>query len=214
MPTQLSLYNGALREVGQTRLHTTDGLTEEVEARYLLDEVWDTDVIKTVLQLGQWNFAIRTSEITYNPSVSNPLFGYQYAFDRPTDLVRTVGFSADEYFRFPYTDYKTEASYWWAPIQTIYVRYVSDDNAYGRDMSLWPQSFTELFEAYLAKKIAPILTNGKKNDDMEKLFERRLADAQAKDAMEDPTQHDLPGSWVMSRYGNRGRGRRGFSGSI
>lgn len=199
MPTQLSLYNGALVDIGSTRITS---LSDDVESRYHLDAVWNDDAIRAVLELGQWNFAIRTQKITYSPSVSSPDFGYQYGFDRPADLVRTVSFSADEYFSFPFRDYKTEGAYWWSDIDTIYVRYVSDDNSYGRDMSLWPTSFTRLFHAYLALNIAPLLTNGSKTEAMERLFRTRLADAQAKDAMEDATQEPPKGSWVMSRLGS------------
>ncbi len=201
MTTMLSLYNGALRNCGERKLAS---LTEEREPRRLLDDIWDDGAVRYVLELGQWNFGVRTSQLTYSPSVSNPGFGYRYAFDRPTDLVRLIGISGDEYFSMPLTEYQPEGSYFWCDLDTIYLRYISDDDAYGADLSLWPQSFVKLFESYLARELGPRLKNFSDMDRINAEFKVKLADAKAKDAMEGPSAKSPPGSWVSSRSSMRG----------
>lgn len=196
--TKLNLYNGALRNCAERKLAS---LTEGVESRRLLDDIWDDGAIRYVLELAQWKFAIRTVSLTYSPSISDPdaELGYLYAFDRPTDLVRTIGVSADSSFSTPLTDYKTEGAYWWSNYDTLYVRYISDDAEFGGDMSLWPQSFVKLFQAYLARELAPRLKNFSDTDRINAEFKVKLADAKAKDAMEGPSVTPPTGSWVRSR---------------
>jgi hypothetical protein len=139
MTTKLQLYNNALLLCGERALGS---LTEEREPRRLLDQVYDTDGIKKCLEMGQWKFAMRTIQIDYDPDVS-PTFGYQRAFDKPTDWVVTSSVCSDEYFRAPLLQYTDEAGYWYADLNTIYVRYVSDDAQYGKNIGSWPGSFLE-----------------------------------------------------------------------
>src|SRR3546814_179077 len=142
--TQLSLYNGALRLCGEAKLAN---LTEDREPRYVLDDVWDDGALRHCLQQGSWNFAMRTVEAEYSPSVE-PSFGFRRAFDKPTDWVRTAAMASDEYFRCPLTSLgaRDEGGFWFSDLETIYVRYVSDDASFGLDMSLWPANFTRRSE--------------------------------------------------------------------
>jgi hypothetical protein len=204
--TRLSLYNGALRLCGDAKLAS---LTENREPRHLLDDVWDdgNGAIVACLELGDWNHAMRTVEAEASASVS-PEFGHPYAFDKPTDWVKTSGIASDPYFRCPMTDleYKDEAGYWYTSISTIYVRYVSNDSSYGLDYSKWPQSFIHLVQAFLAIKIIPRLKEAKvSRDDISKVFERALTNARSKDAMNEGASFPPPGGWASARMGGRGR---------
>lgn len=60
MATKLQIYNEALRHVGDLRLAT---LTDDVEARYSLDDAWSRAIEKSFTQ-GLWNFATRTEQLT------------------------------------------------------------------------------------------------------------------------------------------------------
>ena len=111
MPDQLSIYQAALRNLGETRL-SSSGLTDERPSRYEMDNVWDDDFRDEVLEMGQWKFAMRTTAITYDSALSTPDFGYKYGFQIPSDYIRLCGISADEYFRNPLEDYSTENDYW------------------------------------------------------------------------------------------------------
>lgn len=214
MTTKLDLYNGALRLCKTRKLAS---LSENRESRRLLDAVWEngatTGVIKHCLQLGQWTFAMRAIQIDYSPSVEPP-FGYKRAFDQPSDLVKVAAICEDEFFNTPLTRYTDERHFWFADLDTIYVRYVSDDQSYGADLSLWPESFGKLVEAYLANEIVGNITQSDSlPDKVEKVFDKALRSAKSLDAMNRPTAFLPTGSWVNSRQGNssrRGRNDPGY----
>lgn len=210
MPSKLTVFNGCLREIGERKLSS---LTENREPRRVLDSVWDNDFIRQCLSEGLWNFAMRTVELTYSPSVS-PDFGYSRAFDKPEDWVRTASLSADERFATPLLQYNDEAGYWFADLDTIYVRYVSDDDEYGSDLSLWSPKFTLFVETELAARAAKRIT-GSDSDAarIEKLARDRLRQARSVDAMDEPTKFAPTGSWVSAR-GGRNRRDRGNRGSL
>ncbi|WP_447867239.1 hypothetical protein [Rahnella bonaserana] len=200
MPSQLNVYNEALRLVGERQLVSLD---ENREPRRLLDAVWD-GAIEFCLEEGQWNFAIRSQSLEYSPSVEPP-FGYRRAFNKPDDYVRTVAFAADEYFNAPLLNYTDEAGFWFCDLDTIYLRYVSKDLAFGKDTSMWPQTFLKFVSAYLALQIAPRLKNDIDNDRLQRDYRMKKSDALAKDAMQESAKKVPDGCWVRSRSGGYGR---------
>jgi hypothetical protein len=197
--TKLSVYQGALRELGERKL---SGLTENREPRRLLDDVYDDGLLQC-LAMEQWRFAVRTVELTRDTSIE-PSYGYQNAYEQPTDFVRTYRLCSDEYQRSPLLDYTTEGRWVYADIEPIYWSYVSDDAGYGLDLSRWPPNFTMYVETFLAHRIANRM--GKSKDDqllLKKLMQERKTEASSTDAMEGPTEFMPPGSWVLSRGGRR-----------
>ncbi len=204
MPSKLSIYNGALNILGERKLAS---LTENREPRYKLDDVWDNDLVRRCLQMGQWNFAARSAEFSYSPSIT-PEFGYQFGFDKPTDFVRTMMVAHDEYFNIPMTRYADEAQFWFSDQENIFVKYVSDDTQYGADYSLWPPNFAEMVEHYMAMKVAPRLAGLDISDKrLKREWKEWLAEAKATDAMESPAKFPPKGGWARSRQGFRGGGR-------
>lgn len=204
MPTRLSIYNGALSILGERRLAS---LTDDVESRYKLDDVYDNEFFDRLLQMGQWNFASRTIELLASPSVT-PDFGYIHAFEKPEDFIRTMGVWYDEYQSNPCTRYADEGAFWYADPEILYFQYVSNDNQFGTDLSLWPPNFTEMAEHYLAMKVAPRLTGV--DLDSERLlgqWKLWLRDAKGSDAMESPAKFTPAGSWTRSRRGSGGGDR-------
>ena len=207
MPDQLSIYNGALTVLGERKLAT---LTENREPRYKLDDIYGNEFIDRVLHMGQWNFAKRSVELTKSPSVT-PSFGHQFAFDKPSDFIRTLQVCHDQYFDLPITRYSDEASWWFMDVEVIYVAYVSNDSQWGNDFSLWPRNFTEMVEHYLAWKVAPKISGIDISDkQLRGLWKATLADAKATDAMESPAKFSPKGGWAQSRQGfRRGNVERG-----
>jgi hypothetical protein len=200
MPSKLSIYNGALSILGERKLAD---LTENREPRYKLDDIWDNEFIDRVLQMGQWNFAKRSVELQASPSVT-PSFGYQFAFDKPVDFIRTMAVCYDEYFDRPITQYSDEASWYFCDQETIYVSYVSNDSQWGGDFSLWPPNFTEMVEHYLAMKVGPRLTGIDISARvLASMWKSWLAEAKATDAMESPAKFPPKGGWARSRQGFR-----------
>jgi hypothetical protein len=212
--SQLSLYNGACRLLGEARLQS---LAENREARYLLDDVWadGAGLIQAVLEQGFWYFAVRTSKLGYDTSLT-PNFGYRSAFEKPSDWVRTVGVCQDEYFLVPLTQFTDEAGYLYTDLQTIYFRYVSNGPTYGGNLALWPQTFVLATEGYMAERIVRKLTAGdeKKVMAIQKEAKRLMNDARSKVAMNESAAFLPVGSWVRGRWGNRSTNDQGGQNSL
>lgn len=202
--TQLSIYNGALLVCDERFLAS---ITEEREPRRLLDYVWDNGGIKSCLEEAQWQFAMRTVQIDYDTSIE-PDFGYRRAIQKPDDWVLTSAVCSDEYFTAPLNRYVDEAGYWYSDLDTIYVRYVSNDADYGMDMNAWPESFKEFVFAHFAFRIVGKLQGAsvEKKAEIERQRKRALDHAKSKAAMAGPTSFPPPGSWVTARQ--RGGNRR------
>lgn len=198
MPTLRSLFNGAQRLLKDRPLSQAeiDGNTRE-PAR-ILNDIWGDDGLKAVLLEGQWVFAKRTIQALASTDVEPP-FGLQYAFEKPEDWIRTTGVWRDAGLKDPFRDYREEAGFWFSSIDTMYVSYVSNDADYGADMSLWPANFTHFVEAHLASRAAGPLTE--RGVELYKLREMMLKQAQASDAMSDPSRELPTGSWVRARLG-------------
>lgn len=206
MTTRLSLYNAALRLIGERRLAT---LSEDRKPRYVLDDVYDNGFIDAILEEGQWNFAMRAVKIDKS-TTTTPAFGQANAFEKPIDWVRTAGICQDEHFNAPMLNFFEEVDFWFADIDPIYVRYVSNAANYGNDLLRWPGSFTRYAEAYLAREI--ILTLSQDNEKHEKIFRlemQRRTEARSRDAMNEATSFAPPGQWTSSRRGYRSRNDRG-----
>lgn len=208
--TRLGLYQGACTLVGERMLGS---LTEQCEARRLLDQAWDEGAVRACLEHGQWIHAMRTMRIDYDPDIERQ-FGYARAFDKPTDWVVTSAVCSDEFFTVPIIRYADEIGYWFCDLDVIYVRIVSDDPDYGGNLSLWRPAFTEYVKAYLASKIVMKLSGDKSRwaailgRDLGGLHDGILAaqlkNAKNKDAMAVAPGFPPTGGWVLSRAGRLG----------
>ena len=209
--SRLGLYNIGLLFIGE---RTLDSLTEDNEARRLLDEVYTrgNGAIRYFLEQGHWNHAMRAVKLEASSDVT-PAFGYTYAFERPSDFVRLNMLSADENFSFPLEDYEPEANYYYAWQDPLYMRYVSDDEDWGADLSLWPETFSLWSGSWLGVQIAPVLKNDLDMERLKKDLNRLLIDARSKDASQEPPRYPPPSSWETARrsryYSRRDRGNRG-----
>lgn len=207
MTTKLALYNQALLEIGERRL---TGLTEARPPRYALDEVYDP-ALAFALEQGLWNFGIRSQELTYSASVT-PAFGYTYAFEKPSDLVRLSMLTSDESQTSGVEDFSDEAGYWFANIDTMYTSYVSDNASYGMDLARWPATFERYVVLLLASRICdPETASGTKLERIEQKMKRALLDARSKDAMAGSNRYNDKSRWLRarnsgSRLGGTGRG--------
>src|SRR3972149_2646024 len=122
MATKIGLFNGALVELGHRPLFDTG------EAGEAGGELYPrvSQVLGECLSSGSGNFATETIQADADTGVT-PAFGYTEVFAKPTDWVRTVGVSLDEYFNYPLTQYYDDDTVWSADSSPIYVRYVSND---------------------------------------------------------------------------------------
>lgn len=208
MADQLSIYNGALLVCGERFLGS---LTEEREPRRLLDYVWASNGVKECLEAGQWNFAMKGTQVDYDPGVE-PDFGYNRAFAKPDDWIITSAVCADEFFRSPLTRYVDEAGYWYSDLDTIFVKYVSNDIGYGMNIGGWPESFAKYVEAHFAARIIRRLSNSDAEEvRVTKIRDDLLVKAKNRSAMAGPTVFSARGNWSLSR--NRFPNRRDGGGT-
>jgi len=204
MATKLQVYNNILIHIGERKLSS---LSENRKSRRVLDAIWDSGLVNACLEAGQWNFATRTIQSEYSPSIT-PEFGYRYGHDKPSDWIRTSAISLGENLTDPLLAYNDEAGYWFCDAETIFVRYVSNDAAYGLDLSAWPESFTSYVEAEGAARAAKSITiSDTEVARLEAVSAKSLRSAKAKDAMNDSARYTPAGSWVRARGGSRRSGR-------
>lgn len=197
-PTKLSIFNGALRLLGQSRLAS---LTDTSEARRLLDDAWAADVVRTCLARSVWMFASRTSMLDPSPSESTS-FGYANVYTKPDDWVRTISLTSDEFLENQILRIHEDGANWYSDENPVYLRYVSDDTTYGRNYALWPEYFSKYVEASFAVEIAATLTHDDKIVKyVETKQEETLRDAQNENAMNQPTRMMPQGLWSSARGG-------------
>lgn len=196
MASRLSIYKAALRYLGNAA--GISSLTEASVTRRALDDAWQ-EAGEFMLAKGLWNFAIRTSQLSEDEDVE-PLFGYQYAFSKPTDWVRTVAINTDPAFAIGFEDFADETQYWYANTDTLYVRYVSNDAAYGWNIGEWRQPFAEAFAAYLAFQCSlPISADKGSRTDLFNLSKALLTEAKALDAVDERVAYSPAGRLVRTR---------------
>lgn len=202
MTTKLSIANGALRLLNERQLTQSELTNNSREPARVFNAIWDDGGVRACLESGQWKFAKRSVMVDASPSVA-PEFGYTYAFDKPTDWVRTIGVWGDGTMDMPLRAYREEAGFWFASLETIYVAYVSDDVTFGLDYSLWPQTFVAFVQAHFAAEMAGPMTDAGK--ELLTVRKRRLNEALSNDAMADPSKNLPVGSWVRARVSGRSR---------
>lgn len=208
MASKLSVYNGALRLLGERRLAS---LTEDRSSRYEIDAAYD-DVLADCLEGGYWNFAMRSVEAEPDDDAA-PQFGYTYAYSKPDDWVRTYTISANERFEPPLEDYQDENGYWFCDVEPLYIRYVSNDTDWGGNLGGWPRSFASYVEATLAVAVClQITSSSEKLAEAMKVQKRAKTHAKANDAMNEPSRPLATGSWVNSRDGGTLRLRSRWNG--
>ena len=204
MTSKLVLYNEAL---GHLESGALTSLSEDVAPRHVLDTYY-AGAQKFCLEQGFWNFAMRTIQIDKSTSAT-PTFGYSNSFEKPTDWIRTYQVSASEVFNPPLLDFVDEPNFWYANVDPMYVRYVSNDSAYGLDLSIWPETFAEYFALYLAYKACIRITSDQsKKKDLKVLSREARGDARSKDAMNEPPAFRPMDTWASSRGQSAGRRSR------
>jgi hypothetical protein len=99
-------------------------------------------------------------------------------------------------------DIVDEPNYWFANIDPLYVKYVSNDAAYGGDLSIWSETYADYVATRLAVRTCKRITGSKPDDDLRVAEKRALAQARSKDAMDEPTRFPPQNTWSLSRRGN------------
>lgn len=207
---KLSLYKGALRFAEERSIAT---LTDDVEQRYVLDEIWDDSFLDKILEMGLWKFAFRSIMIDADSGYTDPLGAGWQRFTKPDDWIKVAQVSTDPNFSEPCLDYQDEGNYIYSYQTTLYIRYVSNDTSYGNDTSLWPGSFRNYVEAQLGYLSLPRLKGAGSQAPKERQLRDLKIRAKAECAMRDPTKFPPETAWNRARRGWRGmRSNRDYSG--
>jgi hypothetical protein len=210
---KLTLWNMALvDELGVDPLSDTG---EGVEAGRTLARVHD-QVVEECLSAASWNFIVETVKLEADTGTV-PAFGYPKVFAKPTDWVRTVAISEDEYFSYPLTRYYDDQGFWSADNSPIYVRYASNDTGLGLNMDRWTPLFTRYVSLELASRVCMKLTQNRSlKKDVEEAMEKAKRLAKNQDAMDDAQpKFPPPSGWTQARWqGARGWRDRGSRGSL
>jgi hypothetical protein len=202
--TKLGIYNQALGHLGERKLSS---LTEDTEPRRVLDDHY-SPVVSYCLERTPWDFALRLAEISKSNSITPP-YGFQNAFAKPTDWVRTYKISNVETFNGGPLNIAEEREMWYADCDPLYVQYVSNHPTLGGlDLGKWTQVFEDWVVARLALRAAKRINNS--DTDVELLMEiekKALKEAREMNRAGDHPEFPPQGTWVRSRGGNS-RGSR------
>lgn len=176
-------------------------LSEARKPRFLLDQVWNNGGAQACLEEGNWAWATRTISIAPDPNV-NPPFGYLYAYQKPTDWVRTVAISTDPIFTQPLSELVDENGWWFTNASAIFVKYISNAPQYGMNLTLWPETFKQFVAAHFAQKIVKSLTHDKEIQEKVAL-ERKMTlfSARSKDEINKPASFYPRGQLSRARSG-------------
>lgn len=196
MATKLGILNDALRAIGDLRLTS---LTDDVEARYVLDDAWDEAVLFCFTE-GLWNFATKTEEITADDQLE-PIPGFTYAFNKPDNWLRTITIAPTSLFT-EEAVYRDEGGKIYANIETLYIRFISSALADATGAAQWPTSFAKVVSAYLAQECAERISGSNtEGDRLAAQYKAILASAKNKDALDQSKMILRPGNWVRAMRG-------------
>ncbi len=164
--TQLQIYKRAILLCRQTPI---TALTDTVESRRLCDVHYD-DTLQCIMEGGFWTCALRTIEMTLDTAV-DAAFGFDYAHTMPTDFVRWQMVSAYDALTDQLDEmdggkaFRIEGGYLWATTTPVYMRYVSNDAAYGLDLTKWSERMAEAASLELAARICAKLSGSDSMED-------------------------------------------------
>jgi len=200
MTDKLSLYNGALRKLGERKLAS---LSEDRAPRRYLDDAWDDGAVTYCLEQGNWTFATRSQKLEPSTSLI-PDFGYKYAYEKSTDWLSTVAICSDEYYKNG-LQYSEEAGIIYCDWNEIYVKFVSNDEIYGLNFALWSKAFEDYVHNFLASEISVPLRQ-KEYDP--RMLEKARREALNKD-MKQKSSHIMPlGTLARARLSGGYRDRK------
>ena len=206
MADKLAVYNQVLLALGKRELSS---LREHRPERARIDTLWASG-LRYCLAKGQWIFATRTVEATADAEV--PAIGYAKAFRKPVDWVRTLAIATDARFAMPLNEYADEQDFWFADVEPLYLRYLSDSDEFGLNLALWTSSFERYVIAhFVADLYVPFQLQDGQTASPQALLalkreeRERLREAESENAMNKPAAFPPPGRWLQARFGGRAR---------
>lgn len=186
--TITSVCNSALIKLGADRISS---ITQDTKSAQLLNAIFD-QVRDELLRIHPWNFAIKRAELS--PSVTAPSYGYEFAYDIPSDSLRILDTDQDE--EFGDNEWKVEGRQILTHFDTLKIRYLSRIE----DPNQWDPAFAEAFAWRLAYGISYGLTQSATvMQAMEAGYKRAISEARSIDGMEGTMTGFVADTWTNSR---------------
>lgn len=168
MATKLSIANAALLKIGASPIMSLDD--DSKAARHCKLRL--QDVKETVLRMHPWNSASR--RVVLSPLASGPAYDYSYQFQLPTDYIRMVS-NSDE-------DYRIETDLLLSNDTSIEMKFVCNVDEPKLDPLL-----AECIACYLAQELSyPITQSSTVKNQAEEAFKLALSRARTADAQDEP----------------------------
>ena len=212
--SRLSIYNQVLRRLGAEQLFT---LNDNVAARYELDQAWERNVQKALVQ-GIWNFAVKQAVLTYQGEEADDI-EYYYKFAKPDDWMftnyllvggRIIDVGETTFATSPYRDIDG-----FIYLHEDEVFDPADDNAdnevrieYGstdaNDPAHWSAEFSQYLALEIAMELQPSLAPDMSTGKVEMLRDDvriKLNQGRTRDARNEPAVNPRPGRWLEAQRG-------------
>jgi len=167
MANRNQIINMALLLIGEEMMASEDDHTKSSDiAAEFLDLC-----IETALSENDWTFARK--RVILGATSITPVFGYEYQFQLPSDYNHIIEVDGDTD-----GDFREESGFILYANNTMELFYV----CYNKDYALLPPKFVDAVVTLLASKIAyAVVGSGKISNDLEQLYEKRMAKAKFTD---------------------------------
>lgn len=205
--TITAIWKEAIRLIGFPETKKANSENEmTVDAVYqIFNDAW-TRVVRFCLHEAYWNFATKTMEITASGS---PVPGWQFAFNKPNDWLRTIAVSTTSQFHME-AMYHDEGGRLFANHDTLYIRFIS--NEYGGDNSAatWPEMFCRVLAHRLAYECSDVVSGDpNRATALLSLYKSAVSQSKNKDAMDQAQMFPKTSNWLGAMRGGRYRHDRG-----
>ena len=202
---QLAVVNSALRELGDPPV--TD-VTETANARDIVNAYDETR--REMLRDYYWPFAIKRAQLVTSATALSTVeaLEWDYAFDKPSDWIRTDMLSrSGDFRRDPIWEFDDEQNRILCNEDEAYIRYVFDQD----DTTEFDATFDVAFALALASKTATQVTQSVSlGQRLEAMTQDRRFSARHKATTDKDRVTSLPGGrWRAGRHGRNSLSRNG-----
>lgn len=185
--TEVQICNLALYKVGAERITS---LSDETKAGRLCNDIY-AFCRDFTLVAHPWNFA--TERVALGLTATVPAFGFDAAFQLPSNCLRVVETEYDDYETFTY---KVESDLLLCNESSIKIEYIKQIT----DTSKFSPAFVEAFTYYLASNMAyPLVQSNELMVNMNELFRRTISAARLYDAQEGSGRQLRKSAWTDVR---------------
>lgn len=190
--TRTQIANMALGHIGTYRINA---YTEDSNEAVAVREVYER-VKLDLLASAPWDFAIDQQQL--GRVGATPVTRYTYAYNKPTNWLRTVALSEYSDMGIPLLEYRDIAGTIQTNAEYVFMEYVS--SAAGEEVFSVPfvTAFTFGIAVECCKKIN---ASDQQKDYLAKQFDREKVKALMLEAMHQPPIAIPPSSWATARRG-------------